>query len=38
MLKAIFIGLVAMVSVACVSNGDLEQDILAELGNKKLLV
>ena len=38
MVKPIFIGLVALASVACVSNGDLEQDILAELGNKKLLV
>ena len=37
MLKSIFIGLVALASVACVSNGDLEQDVLAELRNKKLL-
>jgi len=38
MVKPIFIGLVALVSVACVSNGTAEPDVLAELGNKKLLV
>ncbi len=38
MVKQIFIGLVALASVACVSNGTAEPDVLAELGNKKLLV
>ena len=38
MVKPIFIGLIAVASVACVSNGDMEEDVLAELRNKKLLV
>lgn len=38
MIKPIFIGLVSLASVGCVSNGAAESDVLAELGNKQLLV